>query len=72
MIIKDEVHGKTLDEIQVTNYHEWRCVTIRFTDKTSIHFTLKVKLTVEPELSDWKTGNDKILKQFRSVKESTI
>jgi hypothetical protein len=71
MIIKEEIHGKTLDEIEITNLNEWRNITVRFTDETSIHFHLQLTLLVNTELSDWRTGNDNILKRYPQIKEST-
>ena len=71
MIIKEEIHGKTLDEIEITNLNEWRNITVRFTDETSIHFHLQLTLLVNTELSDWRTGNDNILKRYPQMKEST-
>jgi len=71
MIIKEEIHGKTLDEIEITNLNEWRNITVRFTDETSIHFHLQLTLFVNTELSDWRTGNDCILKRYPQIKEST-
>ena len=71
MIIKEEIHGKTLDEIEITNLNEWRNITVRFTDETSIHFHLQLTLLVNTELSDWRTGNDTILKRYPQIKEST-
>jgi serine/threonine protein kinase len=36
--------------------HDCRCVDVRFTDKTALHFTFYPTLSVDPELMDWKNG----------------
>lgn len=73
MIIKDEIHGKIIDEVRITSNdpEQWHCITIQFTDKIALHLRFIPTVTVEPELSDWKTGNDKILKKFRSVRRTS-
>jgi hypothetical protein len=64
-----EAAGKTVQKITATNEADWRCITIRFTDLTSLHFTIRPRIEFDPELVDWKTGDGKQLKQFPTVPE---
>jgi hypothetical protein len=64
-----EVVGKTVEKVTATNESDFRCITVRFTDKTAIHFSLRPRITMEPEHLDWKTGNGKVLKTFPFVHE---
>lgn len=64
------VAGKTVERISVVNEAEFRCVTIDFTDRTSLQVDLHVTLNIDPELQDWKTGNHRKLRKYPTVKES--
>lgn len=67
---KQEVHGKIVDEITVTTYPEWRCITVRFNDQTAMSFTLTPQLQFQPELIDWSTEDAKDIKRFPAIKDS--
>jgi len=41
--------GKTVEKIIVTNESDFRAITVRFTDKTAMHFTICVSIALEPE-----------------------
>ena len=47
-----DVIGKIVDRITATNESDFRCITIRFTDKTAMHFTIYVSMNLEPEFTD--------------------
>jgi hypothetical protein len=64
-----EVAGKVVEKITATNESDYRCITIRFTDKTAFHFGLRPRITMEPEFIDWKTGNGKLLRSYPFVRE---
>ena len=40
----DGVIGKTVEKITVTNESDFRVITVRFADRTAIHFTLTLGL----------------------------
>lgn len=65
-----EAAGKTVEKITLTNESDFRAVTIRFTDRTAMHFTLRPKIDVFPELLDWKTGNGKVIRTYARVEEA--
>ena len=65
-----EAAGKTVAKVTLTNELDFRAVTIRFTDKTALHFTVHSRVEFDPELVDWKTGNGKPIKAYRRVHES--
>jgi hypothetical protein len=65
-----EAAGKTVAKVTLTNELDFRAVTIRFTDKTAMHFTVQPRVEFDPELVDWKTGNGKPIKTYRRVHES--
>jgi hypothetical protein len=64
-----EVIGKQVAKVTLTNEDDFRCVTVRFTDKTAIHFELNLRLEVKPELMDWSSGDGKSLRMYKTVRE---
>jgi hypothetical protein len=64
-----EVVGKVVAKVTCTNEDDFRCVSIRFTDKTALHFELRLRLEVVPELMDWLTGDGKSLRMYKTVRE---
>ena len=65
----DGVIGKTIEKITVTNELDFRAITVRFADRTAIHFTLHPRIEIEPELVDWTTGDGKLLRSYAFVRE---
>jgi hypothetical protein len=63
------VAGKIVAKITVTNESDFRDVSVRFTDRTGIHFALCPRIEIEPELLDWKTGDGEILKEYPVIFE---
>jgi hypothetical protein len=61
--------GKTVQNMTVTNESTFRCITIRFSDQTALHFTLYPRIEVEPELLDWKTGDGELLREYDVIYE---
>jgi hypothetical protein len=61
--------GKTVEKITVTNESDFRNITVRFSDRTAIHFTLRPRIDVEPELTDWKTGDGETLREYAIIYE---
>ena len=61
--------GKTVQKITITNEWDFRMITVRFADRTAIHFNLRPRIDIEPELFDWKTGDGEVLKEYAVVHE---
>jgi hypothetical protein len=64
-----DVVGKTVEKVTATNESDFRCITVKFTDKTAIHFGLRTRITMEPEHVDWKTGDGNVLRSYSFVHE---
>jgi hypothetical protein len=60
-----QVKGKIVESVEIDA--DVNAITILFQDKTALSFELEPRLTVFPELSDWKTGNWRGIKQWRAV-----
>ena len=65
-----DVAGKVIEKITLTNESDFRCVSLRFSDRTALHFTLHPRIEISPELMDWKTGDGKVLKEYPVVYET--
>ena len=60
-----EVKGKIVESVEVDP--DVQAVVILFKDRTALSFDLEPRLTVLPELSDWKTGNWKGIKRWPAL-----
>jgi len=62
-----EVKGKTVEFIELGTSAEFPCVEIAFADRTAMLVLMDTRLTMEPVYSDWKTGNQRRLRQWPIV-----
>jgi hypothetical protein len=60
-----EVKGKIVERVEIDP--DLNAITILFQDKTALSFDLEPRLTVFPELSDWKTGNWRGIKRWKAI-----
>ena len=61
--------GKVVEAVELRPRDGGYCIGILFTDRTYLSFDVEPQtgFTIEPELSDWKTGNYKPLKRWRKA-----
>ncbi|HXC42321.1 MAG TPA: hypothetical protein VNY51_02230 [Candidatus Dormibacteraeota bacterium] len=62
-----QTKGKVIADVELSLSSDYRAVDIRFQDKTSLTLDLQPCFQVTPTLANWKTGDYKLLKQWRSV-----
>ena len=62
-----EVQGKTVEFIEMWADSDFPCVDIGFDDKTALHFVMDTRLAMQPTYSDWKTGNQRVLRRWPAV-----
>ena len=58
------VRGKIVDSVEV----DAEVISIYFQDKTALSFEVDSVHIVYPELSDWRTGNMRSIKQWPAVR----
>jgi hypothetical protein len=63
----NEARGKTVEFIQMFTDADFPCVEIGFADKTALHVLVEPRLTMEPTYSNWKTGNQRVLRKWPPV-----
>jgi hypothetical protein len=62
-----QIKGKIIADIELSLSTEYNVVDIRFEDKTSLTLDLQPCFRITPVLADWKTGDYKLLKQWKPV-----
>ena len=67
----EEVKGKTVDLVQVFTAGESHSITVRFQDKTSLHFAIEPGFLLETEYADWKTGDWRPIKRWPLIRSET-
>ncbi len=65
-----EARGKTVEFIEMDWAADFPCVEVGFDDKTALLFVMGARLTMEPSYSDWKTGNQRLLRQWPAQETS--
>jgi hypothetical protein len=60
--------GKIVDHVEVHTTDYGCAIGIMFDDRTYLCFEVETGgVTILPDLSDWKTGNYKLLKRWRHI-----
>ncbi|HEY2389862.1 MAG TPA: hypothetical protein VGK22_01700 [Candidatus Angelobacter sp.] len=64
-----EVKGKVVKDVEIKPGENGYSIGIMFQDRTFLSFDVEVdnRMTISPELSDWKTKNYKPLKRWRTI-----
>jgi hypothetical protein len=64
-----EVKGKIVEDVEIKPGENGYSIGIMFQDRTFLSFDVEVenRMTISPELSDWKTKNYRPLKRWRPV-----
>ena len=64
-----QVKGKIIDRVELSLSAEDYSVEIRFEDKTALNIDMEPQpgIKVTPDYADWKTGNRKAIKCWRSI-----
>jgi hypothetical protein len=62
-----EVKGKIVDSVELKPSEHGYSIGIMFRDRTFLSFDVKASISISPDLSNWKTGNYKQLKRWRTV-----
>ncbi len=59
-----------LEDVSLTTNVDFNCIELSFDDRTSLLFDINPCFTVLADYSDWKTGDQRIIKRwprFRSA-----
>jgi len=65
-----QARGRTVERVELSADSDFPCISIRFTDNTDLTVVIDTALSFQADYSQWKAGNQKILKRwplFRGV-----
>jgi len=62
-----QIKGKAPIEVELSVSRDDYAITLKFEDKTCLSFDIEPCVTVRPDLSDWKSGDAKLIKQWRPI-----
>lgn len=62
-----QAKGKTVERVEFSTELGYHCITVDFADKTSLNFEIDTRFIVETDYSDWKTGNQRLIRRWRPV-----
>lgn len=62
-----QAKGKTVESIEFSTELGYHSISINFTDKTSLNCEIEARFLVEADYSDWKTGNQRVIRRWRPV-----
>jgi hypothetical protein len=63
-----QVSGRTVEKVELSLDSDFHCVSIRFKDNTDLTVVIDTALTFRAEYSEWKAGNQKVLKRWPVVR----
>jgi DNA-directed RNA polymerase subunit M/transcription elongation factor TFIIS len=66
-----QARGKTLDMVEFYTCPGCHIISVRFQDKTSLDFIVEPSFAVEPIYSDWKTGNERQVRKWRTIRSAS-
>jgi hypothetical protein len=67
-----EAEGKIIQSIKLIAESDYYGIDINFTDNTALVFAIEPFVVAHPLYGDWKTGERKILKQWKPVKSVSL
>ena len=59
-----EAKGKTVEAVELSIATDYHAISINFQDKTCLHFSFDTSLTIKTDYSDWKTGNQRVVRAW--------
>lgn len=65
------VRGKTLADAYMTMDSDMNCVTLCFADNTELVIDIEPCLSFAASYSDWKTGDQRVIKSWPRVRSRT-
>jgi hypothetical protein len=63
-----QARGRTVEMVELSADSDFYCVSIRFKDDTDLTVVIDMGLTFRAEYSEWKAGNQNILKRWPVIR----
>jgi hypothetical protein len=61
-----QVKGRTVELVKLSADSDYYCISIRFKDKTGLSVVIDPALSFRANFSDWKTDNQRVIKEWRT------
>ena len=66
-----QARGKTVEKEEFSASVDHHDITIWFTDKTSLNFSIEAGFTLKTQYSDWKSGEQRIVRSWPLFRSHT-
>lgn len=63
-----QAKGRTVERVELSLDSDFQCVSIRFKDNTDLTVVIDTALTFRAEYSEWKGGNQKVVKRWPVIR----
>jgi hypothetical protein len=63
-----QARGRTVDKVELSADPSFPCISIRFKDNTDLTVMIHSGLTFRADYSEWKAGNQKLLKRWPAIR----
>jgi hypothetical protein len=67
-----QARGRTVEKVELSLDSDFHCVSIRFKDNTDLTVVIDPALTFQATYSEWKAGNQRVLKRWPMVRSQGI
>ena len=65
-----QTRGKLVEDVEFSTSTDYHNISINFQDKTSLNFSIETGFTLEPDYSDWKSGNQRVIRTWPVMSSS--
>jgi len=62
-----QAKGKIVEDAEFSTAPGYHNISINFQDKTCLNFSIETGFSLETDYSDWKTGNQSVLRVWRPI-----
>src|SRR5215510_2806230 len=59
-----QTRGKLVEDVEFSTSTDYHNISINFQDKTCLNFSIETGFTLEPDYSDWKSGNQRVIRTW--------
>lgn len=70
LLLFPQARGKVLEGVEFSTYSDYHNICLNFEDKTCLNFVIDPVFTLTTDYSDWKTGNQRVLRAWRPVRNA--
>ncbi|HEY6248772.1 MAG TPA: hypothetical protein VI685_02360 [Candidatus Angelobacter sp.] len=63
-----QAKGKIVEAVEFSTSPGYHSISFNFQDKTCLNFSIDTTFTVETDYSDWKSGNQRVIRAWKPVR----